>query len=80
MCTNSKQGSTQTKKNFEELSERQKNRRVEELSSFGVDELLLASAKAAKSANEGDLEYVLRVLYKDNENATKIRTMLKKHK
>lgn len=72
-----RRGSTQTKKRFSELSERQKNRRVEELSASEVDKLLLASAKAAKMSNKVDLEYVLRLLYKDHEEATKIRNLLK---
>lgn len=70
-------GSTQTKKIFKELSERQKNRRVEDLSACDIDQLLLASAKAAKNSNKMDLEYLLRLLYKDHGKATRIRIMIK---
>lgn len=75
-----RRGSTQIKKSFSELSQRQKNRRVEELSVSEVDKLLLASAKAAKMSNKMDLEYVLRLLYNDHEKATKIRDLLKAEK
>lgn len=73
-------GSTQIQKSFSELSERQKNRRVEELRASEVDKLLLASAKAAKMSNKMDLEYVLRLLYNDHEKVTKIRNLLKAEK
>lgn len=77
---NRRRGSTQKKKMFEELSERQKNRRAEEISECEVDKLLLASSKAAKKSNKLNLEYVLRLLYRNQEKATKIRSLLNKEK
>lgn len=69
-------GNTQPKKDFADLSDRQKNRRADELNDFGLDELLFATKKAAKKTNEIDLEHVLNLLYKDHKNATKIRNLL----
>ncbi|KAG4078558.1 hypothetical protein HA402_002672 [Bradysia odoriphaga] len=69
------------KKSFGQLSDRQKNRRVDEdLSAYNVDQLLLASSKAAQSSNELDLAYVLRLLYHDHEKATILRTLFKEKK
>ncbi|KAG4066296.1 hypothetical protein HA402_000520 [Bradysia odoriphaga] len=68
------------KKNFDQLSERQKNLRVEDLVQNEIELLLLASAKAAKNANEDDLEHVLRQLYKNRAMATKIRSLIKQEK
>lgn len=79
-ANNPRRGSTQKKKEFEELSERQRNRRVEELSTYEVDQLLLATVNAAKNSNQTDLEYVLRLLYKNHEKASKIRSLLKEEK
>lgn len=45
-----------------------------------VNQLLLASLQAAKESNEVDLEYVLRMLYVDHENATRIQNLLKAEK
>ncbi|XP_037025899.1 uncharacterized protein LOC119067179 [Bradysia coprophila] len=72
---------TRDKKGFGQLSDRQKNRRVDEdLNGFDVDQLLLASSKAAQSSNELDLSYVLRLLYHDHNKATILRNLLKEKK
>lgn len=81
MSENSGQrGSTQAKKKFVELSDRQQNRRVEDLSFCDVGQLLLAAAKSAKQSNQMDLHYVLKLLYSDRDKASKIRCLLKEEK
>ncbi|XP_037046958.1 uncharacterized protein LOC119081825 [Bradysia coprophila] len=70
-------GSTQQKKKFGELSERQKERRVKELDCLDLDQLLLAATKAAKISKRTDLAYVLKLLYKDERCAGEIRGLLK---
>lgn len=62
------------------LSERQRNRRVEETASVDLKELLLAAAKSAKNSNEMDVQYVLRLMYNDLGSATKICSLLKTEK
>lgn len=68
------------KKNFDELSERQKNRRAEDFGAFEVDQPILASVKAAQKSNETDLAIVLRKLYKYHGKATKILSLLQKNR
>lgn len=81
MSANCRQkGSTQTKKEFGELSDRQKNRRVEDLSSCEVGQLLLAAANSAKHSNQMDLHYLLKLLCDDREKASKIRSLLEAEK
>lgn len=73
-------GSTQTKKRFEDLSDRQKNRRVDDLSSCEISQLLLAAVNSAKRSNEKDLHYVLTILHNDREKATAIRGLIEAEK
>lgn len=73
-------GSTQRKKDFDELSERQRERRVKELDCLDVDQLLLSATKAARHSKRTDLAYVLKLLYDDESNATLIRGLLKAKK
>lgn len=65
------------KKSFKDLSERQKNRRVDELADCDVGQLLLGAARAAKRDNNIDLEFILRSLSKDNQIATNLARILK---
>lgn len=76
MSKDIQRSSTQKKKTFNDLSQRQKNRRAEEMCGCEVQELLLASAKAAQKSNKMDLEFVLRLLFKDENKATEIRNLL----
>lgn len=62
------------------MSDRQKNRRADDLGSHDLSILLLASVKAAKNDQKKDMEHVLRLLYNDHEIATKIRSLLKDEK
>lgn len=62
---------------FDNLSDRLKKRRVAELTECELEKLLLASAQAAKKSGENDMEYVLKLLYKDREWAKKLGDLLK---
>lgn len=75
MTSGSKTECGQEKKNFSDLSDRQKNRRADDLGNHDVETLLLASIKAAKAANQKDLEYVLRLMYNNKGTATEIRSL-----
>lgn len=67
-------GGTREKKLFGQLSDRQKNRRIDEdLSGYDVGQLLLASSKAAQKSNELNLSYVLKHLYRDHKKVTVLR-------
>lgn len=54
-----KRGSTQKKKKFEELSGRQRNRRVEDLSSCDVSQLLLVAVNSARNSEEKNVQFRL---------------------
>lgn len=73
-------GSTQAKKKFVELSDRQKNRRVDNLRSCEINELLFAAAKLAKQLGESDLYHVLQLLSNDHKKSSEICRLLKINK
>jgi len=75
-----RRGSTQTNKSFLELSDEQKNRRAEELSTSEIGKLLLASAKVAKDSNLKDLEFILRLPYNNHGKAKKMRSLFREEK
>lgn len=73
-------GSTQTKKKFAELSDRQKKRRAEDLSSCEMEQLLFAAVKLAKQSDQSDLYYVLKLLCNDCKTASEIRRLIEAEK